>query len=885
MPRSSWWDRWRERARVRRRFARTALASPIAAGIAVTLSSTALAGVLEGVRWLWAVLSAVTVVVVLGLVLRRCRVPTVAVVAGQLGGLVLLVTGLYSSEPVLGVLPGPYTLPELGDKLSSAIGVIEGGVPPVATSSAMMLLVAACFGIMAVATDALAVAGDGPAAAGLVLLGSFTVSTALTPEALPDWSLAAGATGFALVLMTEYRRRQARLGITQPPPHGRPDGPLMRRVRAVRAAGAGVPLAVVLTAVALVVSLGLGALATVIGTVGRFPGNGEGKSDGSDGQFGLNPFTAVRGQLDREEPRELFRVRGLPDREYLRALTLSRFVPQRGWELPERYSGVNLDKTVPSGLPQPVRNPTATVQVENIKYRDKWLPLIGQPMGVTGVLPGRWRYDVSSGTAYADGLVSEPGWTERAALPDPSVRTLQDTGPNSDVNPTYLSTGGVDQRIVALAQAITRNARTPFERAVVLNRYFLDPANGFRYDTRTRPGNTGDLLLDFLTRGKAGYCEQYASAMAVMLRAVGVPSRVAVGFTGGVQVEDYRSVGTADAHAWVEANFTGLGWLTFDPTPLRDGRNITPNYVADAPNVPQGPTPPSLLAAAPGPGSAQQPPPPSPNGSIPPPPAPGQGPQPQDQPKPSPNGPEAPHSDGTGGPNQSGQGNRPNDQAGAGPGGNQSGPGAGGNQSGAAAGPGGDQAGGGSSGGNDGTGGGKDGSDGSGGGGSGDKDGPGNPLGLRLSTALWILLWMMLGLLVLVGLLATPAGLRSLARRRRLAKAAAGGAGGADAAWRELLAEFQDRGGTPPKNSTVRRTARRLARTHRLDSEAVTGMRTVVGAVEHGWYAPRADPRLGPTLVKAVASVRAGLDRSTPLTMSGRLWPRSVRPKRTGSPR
>ncbi|MBO0878012.1 MAG: hypothetical protein J2P19_31945, partial [Pseudonocardia sp.] len=286
--------------------------------------------------------------------------------------------------------------------------------------------------------------------------------------------------------------------------------------------------------------------------------------------------------------------------------------------------------------------------------------------------------------------------------------------------------------------------------------------------------------------------------------------------------------------------------------------------------------PASALAAGPGPASPPSSSPPSPSGAIPPPNGQGQqgqGPQGQqgqgqDQPKPGQNGPESPHADGSGGPNQSGLGNRESDQAGAGPGGNQDGPGAGGNQDGTAAGAGGGQPGGGpGNGGDD---------------GQGDND---NPLGIELSAAIWLVLWVMLGLLVVLALLATPATIRAVARRHRLARAAEGGPEGADAAWRELLAEFQDRGGAAPKNSTVRRAARRLARAHRLDSEAIGGMRTVVGAVEHGWYAKQADPRLGPTLVTAVSSVRAGLDRSTPLTMPGRLWPRSVRPKRAGSPR
>ena len=95
--------------------------------------------------------------------------------------------------------------------------------------------------------------------------------------------------------------------------------------------------------------------------------------------------------------------------------------------------------------------------------------------------------------------------------------------------------------------------------------WFTGPGSSFTYDLSTAPGNGDDALVEFLTSGRRGYCEQFASAMAVMLRTLGVPARVAVGFTGGRDAAGARSVGTADAHAWVEAWFPGAGWTTFDP--------------------------------------------------------------------------------------------------------------------------------------------------------------------------------------------------------------------------------------------------------------------------------------------------------------------------------
>jgi hypothetical protein len=73
--------------------------------------------------------------------------------------------------------------------------------------------------------------------------------------------------------------------------------------------------------------------------------------------------------------------------------------------------------------------------------------------------------------------------------------------------------------------------------------------------------------------------------MAVMLRAVDVPARVAVGFTAGTDTADGRTVTTRDAHAWVEAWFPRYGWTPFDPTPLTDGRTVIPPYVQEAQNA------------------------------------------------------------------------------------------------------------------------------------------------------------------------------------------------------------------------------------------------------------------------------------------------------------
>jgi hypothetical protein len=117
------------------------------------------------------------------------------------------------------------------------------------------------------------------------------------------------------------------------------------------------------------------------------------------------------------------------------------------------------------------------------------------------------------------------------------------------------------------ARRVTRSARTPYEAVLALEAWFRQSGR-FVYD-ESPPHVKGPPLVVFLTRTKAGYCQHFAGAMAAMLRMLGIPSRVAVGFTSGRNEDGTWVVTDHDAHAWVEAWFAGIGWIPFDPTPGR----------------------------------------------------------------------------------------------------------------------------------------------------------------------------------------------------------------------------------------------------------------------------------------------------------------------------
>jgi transglutaminase-like putative cysteine protease len=149
----------------------------------------------------------------------------------------------------------------------------------------------------------------------------------------------------------------------------------------------------------------------------------------------------------------------------------------------------------------------------------------------------------------------------------PSEARTAGTNYPDDVTSTYLQLPvPFDPRISQLARQVTASAKNPLDKSVALESYLR---GNFAY-TLNLTGNPGkDPLAHFLFETKAGHCEYFASAMAVMLRSLKIPARVVNGFLPG----EYNSVAgdyivrASDAHSWVEAYFPGSGWLVFDPTP------------------------------------------------------------------------------------------------------------------------------------------------------------------------------------------------------------------------------------------------------------------------------------------------------------------------------
>jgi transglutaminase-like putative cysteine protease len=130
----------------------------------------------------------------------------------------------------------------------------------------------------------------------------------------------------------------------------------------------------------------------------------------------------------------------------------------------------------------------------------------------------------------------------------------------------YLKLPPLDVRISKLAEDITAQAPSNYEKAVAVERYL---STHFGYTLELPSSVPPDPLAHFLFERKRGHCEYFASSMAVMLRSLRIPTRIVTGFRGG-EYNDLTGqyvVRASDAHSWVEAYFPGSGWVSFDPTP------------------------------------------------------------------------------------------------------------------------------------------------------------------------------------------------------------------------------------------------------------------------------------------------------------------------------
>lgn len=586
---------------------RTSTRMTLAAGGAVALGAAPLGAVFEEWRWIWYAWAAVAAVVGAHLLARSVRLPAVLVpVAGALGLLVYLTAVFAADGALLGLVPTPDSMLLLREGLDAGLDNVTNLAAPVPATRGLVLLTASCLGVVAIVVDLVAVALRRPAASGLALLALYAVPTAVAVDGVPWVLFAIGATGYLVLLMVEGRDRLLHWGRPVRPARddaGDAEAPLPLTGQRIGAA-----------AIALAVVLPLFVPGLTGNALSRLGRTGSGTSGTGTGGA-LNEFASLRGELRRGAPLELMRVRTDLDRPfYLRTKILDRY-QSSGFaatrEDADEGAGSRLSLPVGQDRSSEERDFRTTITLTG-NYRDDHLPTYYMPLQMEGV-DDSWNYDREKSVVVGRRRDGDFEYTVVGVAPVPTAATLAEVGPLSqeqrNVLPATLSLvpRALPDVVRTTVEEVTRGQPSPYLRAKALNDYFTDGSRGFTYALTTLQGNSGSQLVDFLEK-KQGYCEQYAAAMAVMLRVAEIPSRVVIGYTAGQRQEDGSYlVTTSDAHAWVEGYFAGVGWVYFDPTPLQDGRTIAPGY-ANRPEATPTPTATSTGATgSPGPTGNQLP--------------------------------------------------------------------------------------------------------------------------------------------------------------------------------------------------------------------------------------------------------------------------------------
>jgi transglutaminase-like putative cysteine protease len=320
-------------------------------------------------------------------------------------------------------------------------------------------------------------------------------------------------------------------------------------------------------AVAVVVLLALVVGPLLPGARSRawFNYRGLGNSVGGGTWHTVTPLVDIRTRLVDRSGTELFTVKSRVP-AYWRMVALDRF-DGTVWGL--ESEGQRAGRQLAVDQPTSPASIHLTQQFQIGPLATRWLPAAYQAVSIS---LGNALVIPESSSLVTGGHASDGSkYTVESDVPTPSSAELRRAP--SFVPPSLQSDldlpNGFPQRVRTLAAHVTQGATGSYERALALQNFFRAP-NSFHYDLRVAPGHSDRALEHFLFDTRRGYCEQFAGAYAAMARSIGLPARVAVGFTQGEKdSKGVYHVTDRAAHAWPEVWFAGIGWMPFEPTPGR----------------------------------------------------------------------------------------------------------------------------------------------------------------------------------------------------------------------------------------------------------------------------------------------------------------------------
>lgn len=550
------------------------LALAAAGLVLVATAAIPLHRVFTTTEWRPGVAAAALIATVLAVVARRLRLPGAVVLPLSLLGLLVFAARVHAVEA--GPWPTPDALHELWQLARQGFEDIRMEPAPARPLDGIRVLLTGGTWVVAHVTHEALVRLRRPGVAlvttGLLWFSPLAVpmpGTAAWPNALPFFV----AGGMVLLL--------------EPDPDG---SGWTREETGIRLPAGGMALAgvaAVLGLLAPLLSPGYAAPAWVDVTAATEP-------------RGYQPIVDVGDRLHLPQPRDVLEVQS-PQRVYLRLAALDTF-DGRTWRLgppdvetfrPEPDQLFRADGELPFETPIAAGTRTS-VSVEVLDLENIYVPVPYQIATIDGPedaglfyslqggfvatgnvgeneLSGETRVGVQEGFRYeAEAVLPSPSFEDLAALGRVS---LPPGDPRIALPGEYSELGNLTRQIGQQA-----GAETTIETVLAVQDHFIGSDSEYTYSTDV-PELRGDAALrDFVFDTQTGYCEYFATAMAVMLRAADIPARVSVGFLPGEVTQRAPAPGepatftvsTTDAHAWVEVFFDGYGWVRMDPTPRGD---------------------------------------------------------------------------------------------------------------------------------------------------------------------------------------------------------------------------------------------------------------------------------------------------------------------------
>ena len=530
-----------------------------------------LSRVFASAEWVRPTLGAIIVTLGVAAGARRARLPLLASLAVQ-----VLAFGLYlgvvfvPDTLVLGVLPTFRTPPALWSLFTQALTLLPQRVAPAAVIPPLAFLAVGGTGAIAIIADLLVHAGRAPFKAVVVALTLWAVPLSMAPGRQTAATVTVPVlAAIALLLLATSGADVARWG-RWIYPRGRSDAV---------SRGTFAPGGIMVSISAIVAGLFF---------AGSLPGYDEApwwQLRGAGGStLTANPIVQLRSNLVATGTEPIFTVQ-TPRPVYLRTTALDVFGEFEEWTT----SGIRT---------QPLRGgqmATGTadnafgvdIRVGDIEHADL-VPMPFQPIRATGGISDAFQFDPRTGTVVLDeGVQMEAGdrYSVIAAVPRPSAEILDEAGVRAPGDDLTQLPENVPAEVAELAQRIVADAgaTTPFRQALAIQ----NELRTWEYSLDPPAGHDGTAMMQFL-QSRVGYCEQFAGTMAVMLRTLDIPARVAVGFTPGKLLDpagDTYAVSWANSHAWVEVLFPDVGWIAFEPTPRGDGNVLVPTSGDPSPQV------------------------------------------------------------------------------------------------------------------------------------------------------------------------------------------------------------------------------------------------------------------------------------------------------------